>query len=1047
MKTARFAFAHTVLTVLGIYLIYICTGTLVSCKGDNDTVEQTDTIYALDRVTEEELAKFNPDIPLSKGHGQSRAFKSHPLDEMRISAPAGAFDADPDIHVSVASDELLEAVEKKVERELQGERLLWAYDIDAGLPSDSVLPGKYKVEINLKRLGVPKELYSAIRLWRMDDKGKLQPLNTRLKNGVICYHACQNSVLVTTICSIALIYVAYKGIQSGSIGLPLKVRMDYEGWANAGFPLCFWKKSDLVQVPVEDSFGNFIVLFLHSKTEDKDHSKEYIEKASQLSDRLDALDKKATKKYDKENSKLKYMWLGRAEAEKMRRIGIYEEYVNLLKADTITRKLLRDPALQLPQSVRDIVKGTMLANRFSQDKEGLGLKPLSYDYWVYIVPSQEIGSSTTKALFQPYPVVGGTIYVNYDGYLKQEGGKTVYDRKKTDAMCVNMAHEIGHAYEHEYVTTIFLTDKRFLEAIGSITEHWFAAWMKKKGYFTYADTESAETAELLEYAERDNKQLLSWPLELKYPDGLLGVADQNTYGGYMLADLIQYLCDHKKKVSFDDIMNGYAYNKSFLQDMKDIFGIPNDRDFYNLYEKFCWKYMAEIVKAQEPLMLKSNANYLVPIQVHSSATPIRRLRNLGHNGKNNAYPFAVKAVKLKAKEKPLRPYHLFAVPSPSVKVQDLKFSFLEGDSMKQTKNRLLLEPDPKNVPEFTYGVLLYRPDVKQKTIDSDYYIDIVTLYQPEHNPEVKGPKEGQGLMVDLKEQPNTKLVTFHYVSGMQLIVNNNKNKKKYCIDYPIEKCGKVVPLPYHFAKLDSTDIDISISTRWFYSQPQGDTYYSPETPKVDYKKVMPKEKPKKEEPVVNNQPEEEPSKPGLTSFDGNVVLTYCLFDQIKDYYKKNHVTGHLSVKGEQFELSIPAHSGTCTYSSDKIVHFSVSSFIAHGKCTIYPADKWHHVFSVKFDPQEYYFGPITIKWTRDDLNHYNYKHYEMTTKGNRPNQVFAGSPDGLNIWEDGQSSWGISVLDGFRKEWDEGQNPPSEFSGNGSYIKGYVEGYQPAKGL
>ncbi len=1046
---------------LVIYLIYLaiiaCAILIPLCIPGNSNKQEDRKETAvkgrpciLDLVTEENLAQFKPGAPVAPGHGESQPFKTTPIKEITVSAPAGAFPSDPDIRVSKLSGEEMQRLDKKIESQLPDEQLLWACDLDAGLASDEVLPGKFSVQVNLNELGIPEVLQPAIRLWRMDDKGGLRRLNTRLDGGVLRYEACQNSVLVTTICSLVLVSVAGYAFHTGAIGIPLKTRLDFEGWKNAGYPICFWEKSDLIQVPVTDDFGNFVVLFLFSKTEDGDRMQTYLEKTTELKGRLRILEDKATRKYDSEHAKIENAWLGSEEAERMRRTGILVEYTEMLKKDTKTRNILKDPDIRLPQSVKDVIKGTKLGNRFARDKEGLGMNALSYDYYVYIIPSSEIGSSATKALFKPYPVVGGTIYVNYDGYLKKDGSKTVYDKKSLDALCVTMAHEIGHAYEFEYVTSIFFSDKRFMEAIGSITEHWFAAWMNKKGYFNYGDTESKEVSDILQYAERDCKKLLCWPMGLSYPKGILGVNDQDTYGGYMLADFIQYLNDHKKKVSFDDIMNGYAYNKTFVEDMKDIFGIASDQEFSNLFEKFCWEYMKEIVESQGSVLVKGYSNYIIPVFKHSPDLPVHRIANLGIDNKETAEPFAVKIMRYWSGKDNKIPYNVFAMPSKKVNDQKMKFTFLNDRDMSQAKNRFYLEfkPDADTLRESVYAALFYRPDIKDEVIDSEFYYDVIALYQPRKKPSVSGENSDKnGLLINLQEQPNDKLVKYKYLSGMRLLVKNSKTGKEYPADFPVEECGKTVTLPYGLASISRSDIDISIRSMWFYkNEDNGDVYVSPPSDPVAYQKKNEDQK----TDVAVEEKKEEPEQEDLV-FDSDFYMvrgiTLSLYS-LEDYYETHTVTGHISIKDGRYSITVPAHSGEAVH-NDHTYTFSFSEIHAEGKVRSYYKNPKNGNLSVGLDDGEHTFGPVKIRWTSTSLTWWNNIIYEAPPLDKRKRGTVSSR---LEINEEkGTSKLVIGAGECYCWEWGDrkdgtrnGTKPekPSRWS---TSIAGCIKGYKPAK--
>lgn len=906
----------TTMTVVAVALLTGCKGKGGGYDDDEDEDEEAKKVEnVLDRVTDEDLASFNPDMPLAEGGGQSNAFQIHPLEEMSISAPAGAFDENPHIQVSVASGQQLQTAEERLAEMMPDHELLWGYDIDAGLPSDSVLPGKYTVKIDLNKLGIPKELQPCVRLVRMDDKGHLQLVNSRVKKGVISYNACQNSVIVTTFLSTLLAGAIVYGFSSGTFGLPVRLNMKLEAWKDAGYPIGFWNKTDLVNISVIDDFGNFNVMFQFGKTERKDHAKEYFAKSQKLTERLEKLKAKAMKQYDKAHpAKYHFQWTENAEEKKNRRMGQLVAYGNLLREDKEVQSLMNDPDVELPQSVQDIIKATKLANRFSRDSLGLNMKPLSYVYNVYMVPTKEVEKPAVQALFIPLPALGGKILVNYDHFLKKDGEKIVYDRSSIDAMSVTMAHEIGHAYEMEYTNSVFFTNKQFLECIGSVTEHWFASWLKKKGYLKMADTESKEAMEKLKYAYRDEKQLLAWPLGIDYPkEGLFQMEDPRTDGGYMLGDLVQYLCDKKKKVNFDRIMTQYACNKSFVQDMKDIFDIKSDKDFAPFYENFCWKYMKEIVKQQdEYCKIKQNSKLVIHVFKLTSEQCMKRITDLGHNGTAQAKPFAVKTLFIKMGKE--RPYTLFAAPSKRVDKQTLKFAFLEEESMKQAKDSMRLEPcKKKTIPTECHAAIFFRPGIEQETMDNDFYIDIVALYQPDKTPEVKGmSNDGTGLLVHTHSEPPKELMQKGLITGMQLVVKNNKTGKTRGFGVPLDKCGDEVKVPYDKLGItDKEDVDVTVQSRWYYTVREGKNYFSPATDKVNYKR--------KGEQIEQNQTQADPAEENDSTdldeseqdYGGKILVDRKI--RIKNIgehgtRKDDPLYGRLVITKDRFVLTVPSYS-------------------------------------------------------------------------------------------------------------------------------------------
>lgn len=943
-----FTFPESVSLVL--LALVVCL--VVACKsgrgGGYDDDEEEKPECFLDRLTDEHLSSFDIDeVPLAQGGGQSQAFKIHPLKELQISAPAGAFDHDPHIEVSVANGEDLQMLDSVVSNNLPNHELLYAYELNAGLPSDSVMPGKMLVEINLKELGIPKELYPYISLARVDEQGNLMEVNSHVTKGVLKYYASQNSWIVIT-GAVAIPGLIIAGFYTGQFSLPMNVTKSLQAWKAAGYPAKFWKKNDLVTVPVKDKNGNFNVVFRFLETEDAARFPQYLDKTTQLEERIAQHTATAQQMYDKDHPVKPHMPTHLADnpyeevdpVEIMeRRVGRYRIYHDLLKKDTLYQNLKKDPDIQLPQSVQDIIAATKLVHQFSLDTLGLGMKPLSYTYNLYIVSSTEIGNekgvNTTEALFQPIPggstgkLMTNRVFINYECYLKGEEGNRIYDRSKADILGISMAHEIGHAFENEYINTVWSSNLQFFEAIGSVTEHWFAAWMKKKGLFKDEDTESPAAAVRLGYAERFCKQLLAWPLGTDYPKStvfktakLLGVEEPQTFGGYMLGDLLQYMCDHTKKVNFDRIMSKFSSGNSFVENLKAIFDLKNDKDFAIVYEKFLWHFMPEIVETQ--FNRKYDQAYIYKPQVHNRIIPIHRFRILGHKGGSKAYPFAVKILRMVSdEEKEKIPYNVFAVPSEKIADPRLKFTLIEGDSA-QPKNRFYIEPCAKKFQKTVNAALIYRPGIEEEQLDKDYYVDLVAFYRPK-SPVIDGEtKDTEGLNIDLVDEPAKALLQAEYITGMQIAVVNKAKKKNKTFNVPLSKCGKTVKIPYDEIWIsDPEEVDIAVRTRWYYKDKDGNIYYSPATKRTVYTRKKDHEEhggqpvtPEDEDDGFTGQNNEDVSEDLGDQAMGKQMLLkeintigsgeWSYVGTLK--YKDSHpVYANVVLKSGRFKITIPSH--------------------------------------------------------------------------------------------------------------------------------------------
>lgn len=955
-------------------------------QGLSDESEEGRIVCAADLITEEDLDSFNPDIPLAPGWGSSQPIDIQPLPEVHISAPAGAFETDREIYVREATGEEMQMLDEQIRRVGSGAQMLWAYDIDAGLAPDEVIPGNYAVEIDLKQLDISAELYPYIELIRMDGASLYKPVNSRIQDGVLRCEVSQNSYLVTCIVGgIVLVGGAYYNFNKDYFG------MSYDAWAAAGYPLKFWETNDLVSLRIKDPFGDFNVYFRYSETENYARTKQYVEKSKQLETRIREIALTSVKQYAKEkllsldlltDGGLMTDWTKDKDGSRGIITDICAIAIKKMAADTLVTRLISDPDLAIPESVQAIIKGSRMANRFLRTEQKL--KPLSYAYPVYIVK----GDSNVAGKRTSTPILGSNISVSWIFYLKKDGDKITLKKNKLDAAMVSVAHETFHIYQIEYITSSLFRDMRFFEATGSVVEHMFAAWMKKEGVFKFEDIETAP----LGYTERDIKEFLNWPLAKSYPmefDKLNGVVEQKEWyekaiewatgepdvsGGYMLGDLIQYLQDNKKKVTLADMMAGYAYNKTIVKDLMDIYGIETEVEFAKYFEGFCLKYMDKIVDRTCSYNDEAKYNNLViSRQYHDSKHPLIHLDKLGHNGTAYAYPYTVKPVQIISKEK--RSYNLWAYPTSFVKPSQLKFGFLTEDKKDFAKNRFFIKPCDKEYKEQCNAALIYRPGIAGEKLGSSYYIDIVAYYQPAQPPKVLGEtQDGGGLNIHTGDAPSRELADKHYLAGMQLAIVNNATGRSKTFTVPLEKCGKEVKIPYEEIGIsDPQNIDITLRTRWYNTWGE-DVICSPATDKVKYtikkqpeKKAaptpepQPEKKPEKEEtPVESDEGFEEPS--GDVDTDRGPILIekdirLSGVGPLSFYADEEPFYGHIVIKQKSFTMTIPA----CTRRSEGYYPTTTSmpGITIKGKCEKITD------YEVRFDPGSIRVSPEVLIVTSD----------------------------------------------------------------------------------
>lgn len=880
--------------VLALPLMQSCS----KCSTDHDGDKSV-----FDRITEEELAKFTPE-PYTRGDGRSKAIDVQPRPEVHVTAPAGTFERAPEIKVTIPTDAEMSRLDNQMQRMTES-TLLMAYDLDCGLGENEVASGRFLVEIDLEKLDIPETLWPYLTLYRADGKQKLQECNIEVKDGVLRYQACQNSGLIISATVFWSVSVGTGvSVFNYLVKRPGKNMTISAYWEAAKtFPDGLWKRKDVATLRVNDPFGKFNVRYRYSETELGADAEKYIAKKEELEALVDKIYEEAEEDFDKSHPELKPKLIPNWNVEERRRTGIYDLFLKNLGKNKKAQEIAQDPFMTTPQSVLDIIKGGRVALRFCRSEDGLNLAPLSYVFDVFYTNNDYCGEAS-KATATPIPMMGAFLMVNKDKFINHHdktldmniSSNSYYDTDQADAVILSMAHEISHIYEYTYLNFTPCRDMRFMEALGSLTEHIFSAWMKKHNYIDY-DPESDYGDNRLDYADYTSLEFLSWPLAETLPDPYLDVSKPEIDCGYVLGRLVGYLREHNpknKKISFDDMMKGYGYQKTFLQDMLDIFGFKNEQEFVPYYEDFCRENMALIVtkqkgyqgdvgdqslsvierrfgqdesKGKKEEVRRNNAlvktrrtkpqyaKYIPSTLFHAPYLCVMHFDQFGHNGTNRGKAFAVKTIRIMAEKEPedkeYTPYSLFAVPSRRLLTSHMRFSMLEGFDRHYPKDSLYIpnpnkgfDSAPSSEKLSQYAVFITRPGFEYAILNSDYWVDFVALYRPMLDPIVKGrSKDGTGLLIDTRLEPCDDLLENGYVSGMKITIQNNKTKLKKTFNVKLDQCGKVVKIPYE--KIDITDtenIDVSVATRWYYEIPAGFYYakspqhlfYSPPTKTVNF---------------------------------------------------------------------------------------------------------------------------------------------------------------------------------------------------------------------
>ena len=956
---------------------------------DEDEVENTSAL----QIDDELLDSFDPDAPFEQT-GHSRAFRIRPREDMTVSAEAGAFEQDVTIRVTDVPGEMMDRLDRKLEG--SGTTMIFAYDLDAGLPPDSVIPGKYTVSIDLDKHGIPEELYPYFTMYRVASDGSLQPLNVQIKGHKATYMTSQNSI---TLGAIAISAFGV-GLITSTVCYVMARTPAYMQTLRRAKDLALWEEwDDAVCLRVPDDFGSFYVCYRFSMTEKASQTSEYVKKKNELI----KLEKKLYLKALDEATD----WSGNGAhiiGEK-ERIGLTEEYMSKLSHNQRVQELAQDPIFDTPQSVADIITATKMSNRYCRSAQHM--KPLTYEFVVFLTPEDD--AMGAEAYCKKIPLINSCMVVNYEQIVL--GGNHRYEKDEIWKTMTKLVHEMMHLYQYEYLNSILFKDNCFIEATGALVEPHFTDWLIKTVKLPgmpVTDAFSPDAAKVMGYTQRKYKELLSTPLGKECPD-YKGIETVQHERGYMLADLLQHIWEKPPHPSdtldFDKMTNRYAYQKGILKTTKDIFGIESDLDFTKYYERFCEKFIDEIEERQSEYRKKSNGDGLVmPNVEHDPQHCIMRVDKLGEQCGTTAQPFMVNTFRIIAKGDSLRRYNLFAENSANLQPAQMKFTFF--NKSKFTANQMSFNPDYSGAfPEYATAAVITRPACKDMTLNHYYYFNIVALYQPEKTPEVKGTSfDRRGLLVKTRCTPSEELTANDYVTGIQVVMKNNKSG--HVQPFIVKAYNWYEEFVAPFSELgisDTTDIDVSLRSRWYYESPQGQRYYSPATDIVNYRRQRDRVQQEVEEDstLVDTDTEvvaDEDTGIGavidadffLEEWGGEIP---CPIGDETTFEGNREVKGHLTVRPDgSFSVMTPAFSYKLRAVSDNsYMDYSFPAVYIDGKGQYESGRTWANIINVIIPPQTFQYN---MSGVMGDENGYATFRYRMISS--------EGAILGVTLTDDGK---------------------------------------------
>ena len=151
--------------------------------------------------------------------GKSKAFRTETPYGITISAEENALDQDREFKVEPVSAEQYDAVETALTEAAGGEGLIMgAWELDAGMADDEVLPGSYTMEFDLEQMGLEESDFDNLQFYRIDDAGRWYPYQAGCSGNTVTIEANQNSIIGAVLLGLALTPIAYDAVLGDRAG-------------------------------------------------------------------------------------------------------------------------------------------------------------------------------------------------------------------------------------------------------------------------------------------------------------------------------------------------------------------------------------------------------------------------------------------------------------------------------------------------------------------------------------------------------------------------------------------------------------------------------------------------------------------------------------------------------------------------------------------------------------------------------------------------------------------------------------------------------------
>ena len=461
---------------------------------------------AVDRFTDDELRNF-PTPPDPAWGGNSPAFRKEVAPGVIISARENAFEQPTNVRFRLATKAEDEWVAALAEQQLEQHIPLFSFDLDAGLAPGQHMPGTFNVEMDLEEMDVPEEIWDALCVSRVDEKGYIQEWNCRVKDGKLSFDTDRNCLWVITCCAVAALSVKLGATAATATAIVLAGGFPY--YHLFGYHLYAYGFKSLAYLTFKDpNCGMVSIGFLPEETEHPNPDK-YWKALKKVDKRLAEL-KEEAKQEERETQNYHESLRNFNNPAPIYR-GVIDDrfsfatlYTQKVYSDRELEKLIKDRDMETPQSILNIKTMAQVSLNYLATEQGLKIPGNICP--IYLgnekLTSGELGAYNNIMDLSPW------IGIYYAGkYVKTENNTKTIKDDEGDRIFITLCHEMFHHFHSGYVFSNVFKDSRLTEAGASVLERDFADWLYKNNKLGFDPRTQAADARL-EFVLRTNRHWL-----------------------------------------------------------------------------------------------------------------------------------------------------------------------------------------------------------------------------------------------------------------------------------------------------------------------------------------------------------------------------------------------------------------------------------------------------------------------------------------------------------------------------------------------------------